>query len=259
MATMCGRSPRRSSASTRTSWPCRKCIARRGRRASAISSRSWSRAPASTATSPRATSSGGADTATRSSPAARSCRREVHPLPCIGEPRALLEATIRIDGATISFYATHLTTWGRLNSKIRAEQLQCLAREVRASRYPYILAGDFNTAPHSPEMEAFRRENAAQLAIEGDRSDVSALERADRLHLRRPRLAGPRLARLADRDLGPPAGDGRADVGAGYFSLALSLYPRQAHPSSGRRYPEERDARARRLPKPWPPWSWSPG
>jgi endonuclease/exonuclease/phosphatase family metal-dependent hydrolase len=91
-------------------------------------------------------------------------RTEVHPLPCVGEPRALLEATVRIDGATISVYATHLTTWGRLNSKIRAEQLQCLGREVRASRYPYILAGDFNTGPDTPEMEAFRRENVAQLA-----------------------------------------------------------------------------------------------
>jgi endonuclease/exonuclease/phosphatase family metal-dependent hydrolase len=91
-------------------------------------------------------------------------RAQMHPLPCIGEPRALLEATIRIDGATINLYATHLTTWGRLNSKIRGEQLRCLAREVHASRYPYILAGDFNTGPHSPEMEAFRRENVAQLA-----------------------------------------------------------------------------------------------
>ncbi len=89
---------------------------------------------------------------------------EAHPLPCIGEPRMLLEATIRIDGATISFYATHLTSWGRFNSKIRAEQLQCLAREVRASRHPYILAGDLNTDPDSPEMGAFLRENAAQLA-----------------------------------------------------------------------------------------------
>ncbi len=94
----------------------------------------------------------------------RLVRAEAHPLPCIGEPRALLEATIRIDGATVSFYVTHLTSWGRLNSKIRAEQLRCLAREVRTSRYPYILAGDFNTGPHSPEMEAFRRENAARLA-----------------------------------------------------------------------------------------------
>jgi endonuclease/exonuclease/phosphatase family metal-dependent hydrolase len=89
---------------------------------------------------------------------------EAHPLPCLGEPRALLEATVRIDGATISFYVTHLTAWGRLNSRIRAEQLRCLAREVRTSRYPYILAGDFNTGPHSPEMEAFRRENVARLA-----------------------------------------------------------------------------------------------
>jgi len=92
---------------------------------------------------------------------------EAHPLPCIGEPRALLEATIRLDGATINVYVTHLTTWGRLNSKIRAEQLHCLAREVRTSRYPYLLAGDFNTHPQAPEMEEFRRENAAQLATKG--------------------------------------------------------------------------------------------
>jgi endonuclease/exonuclease/phosphatase family metal-dependent hydrolase len=89
---------------------------------------------------------------------------EAHPLPCVGEPRALLEATIRINEATISFYVTHLTTWGRLNSRMRVEQLRCLARKVRSSRYPYILAGDFNTGPQSPEMEAFHRENVAQLA-----------------------------------------------------------------------------------------------
>lgn len=92
---------------------------------------------------------------------------EVHPLPCIGEPRSLLEATIRIDQATISVYVTHLTSWGRLNSAIRTEQLRCLAREVRTSRHPYILAGDFNADPDSPEMEAFRRENVAQLASQG--------------------------------------------------------------------------------------------
>ena len=91
----------------------------------------------------------------------------VHPLPCLGEPRALLETTIRIDGAMINFYATHLSSWGRLNSKIRAKQLRCLAREVRASRHPYILAGDFNAGPHSPEMEVFRRESDAQLASRG--------------------------------------------------------------------------------------------
>lgn len=91
-------------------------------------------------------------------------RAKVHPLPCIGEPRALLEATVRLDGGTISFYSTHLTSWGRLNSKSRAEQLRCLANKVRASPHPYILAGDFNAGPHSTEMEAFRRESSVQLA-----------------------------------------------------------------------------------------------
>ncbi|MES1240867.1 MAG: endonuclease/exonuclease/phosphatase family protein, partial [Acidobacteriota bacterium] len=76
-------------------------------------------------------------------------------------------ATIRIDRATIDVYVTHLTTWGRLNSKVRSEQLRCLAQEVRTSRHPYILAGDLNTGPDSPEMEEFRRGNAAQLATEG--------------------------------------------------------------------------------------------
>lgn len=89
---------------------------------------------------------------------------KLHPLPCLGEPRSLLEATIRIDGATTSFYSTHLTTWGPLNSRKRAEQLQCIAHLVRTSPHPYILAGDLNTGPNSPEMEAFRRENIAQLA-----------------------------------------------------------------------------------------------
>lgn len=94
----------------------------------------------------------------------RIVEAQAHPLPCIGEPRALLEATIRIDGATITVYATHLSSWGRVNAKMREEQLRCLAQKVRTSRYPYILAGDLNASPHSPEMEVFRRENVAQLA-----------------------------------------------------------------------------------------------
>lgn len=94
----------------------------------------------------------------------RIVEAKVHPLPCVGEPRTLLEATVRIDGATISVYSTHLTTWGPLNSKKRAEQLQCIAQLVRISPRPYILAGDLNTGPESPEMEAFRRKNVAQLA-----------------------------------------------------------------------------------------------
>ena len=36
----------------------------------------------------------------------------VHPLPSIGEPRSVIESVIRIDGATINVYVTHLTAWG---------------------------------------------------------------------------------------------------------------------------------------------------
>ena len=90
----------------------------------------------------------------------------IHPLPTIGEPRTVIESVIRIDGATISFYVTHLTTWGKINSKNRGEQLECLAKQVRTSRYPYILVGDFNAPPEAPEIQAFRKENAAQLCTE---------------------------------------------------------------------------------------------
>jgi len=91
---------------------------------------------------------------------------DMHELPSVGEPRAVIETVIRIDNVTISFYATHLATWASLNSRIRGEQLKCLARHVRTSRYPYILAGDLNAGPDAPEIQAFRKLNAAQLAGE---------------------------------------------------------------------------------------------
>jgi endonuclease/exonuclease/phosphatase family metal-dependent hydrolase len=91
---------------------------------------------------------------------------ELHPLPSIGEPRAVIESVIRIDGATISFYVTHLTTWAQLNARNRREQLECLAKHVRTSRYPYILAGDLNAGPETDEVKAFRKLNAAQLCGE---------------------------------------------------------------------------------------------
>jgi endonuclease/exonuclease/phosphatase family metal-dependent hydrolase len=86
-----------------------------------------------------------------------------HPLPSMGEPRTVIEALVKIDGAPLDVYVTHLTTWGSLNAKNRAEQLECLARHVRTSRHPYILLGDFNNIITSPEIVAFRRNDAAQL------------------------------------------------------------------------------------------------
>ena len=90
----------------------------------------------------------------------------LHELPSIGEPRSVIEAVVNIDGAVLNVYVTHLTTWGKLNRSNRREQLECLARHVRTSRYPYLLMGDFNAPPATPEMEAFRKENAAQICGE---------------------------------------------------------------------------------------------
>jgi len=88
---------------------------------------------------------------------------EVHPLPSVGEPRSVLESVIRIDGATLNVYVAHLTAWARFNSAQRGEQLECLAKHVRTSRYPYLLLGDFNAPPSSPEVARFEKEDAAQL------------------------------------------------------------------------------------------------
>ena len=90
----------------------------------------------------------------------------IHPLPSVGEPRSLIESVIRIDGATINLYVTHLTSWGRLKSASRDEELVCLAKHVRTSRYPYLLLGDFNAPPERPEMRKFRKLNAAQICGE---------------------------------------------------------------------------------------------
>src|SRR6202043_947835 len=90
----------------------------------------------------------------------------VHPLPSVGEPRSVIESVVRIDGATLNIYVTHLTAWGRLRSASRDEELQCLAKHGRGSRYPYLLLGDFNAPPERDEMRKFRKQNAAQICGE---------------------------------------------------------------------------------------------
>lgn len=91
---------------------------------------------------------------------------EVHPLPSVGEPRSVIESAIRIDGAVINVYVTHLTTWGHFKSKSRNEELVCLSKHVRTSLYPYLLLGDLNAPPASAEIRHFRELNAAQLCGE---------------------------------------------------------------------------------------------
>jgi endonuclease/exonuclease/phosphatase family metal-dependent hydrolase len=90
----------------------------------------------------------------------------VHPLPAVGEPRSVIESVVKIDGAILNVYVTHLTAWGKLKAASRDEELQCLAKHVRTSRYPYLLLGDFNAPPERSEIQKFRKMNAAQVCGE---------------------------------------------------------------------------------------------
>ena len=87
----------------------------------------------------------------------------VVPLPGRGEPRSLIESVLRIDGATINFYVTHLAAWDRMTASTRARQLTCLARYIQGSPYPFLLTADFNAAPAAPEVASFVRQDTAQL------------------------------------------------------------------------------------------------
>ncbi len=93
----------------------------------------------------------------------RIVSHDVYKLPGIGEPRSLLEATIDIGGGQIEFYVTHLAAWEQLNRGIRGDQLECLAHHVRASAHPFVLTGDINAPPESPEVASFLKKPFLQI------------------------------------------------------------------------------------------------
>ena len=92
-------------------------------------------------------------------------RASVHDLPGTGEPRSVFETVVRVNGGVIELYVTHLAAWGSINSGARDLQLQCLADHVRASAYPFILAGDINAAPDAAEVQKFLRLGIASEAL----------------------------------------------------------------------------------------------
>ena len=87
---------------------------------------------------------------------------EVHRLPGIGEPRTLLEAVLRVNGGTIAFFVAHTAAWGPIGTTARREQLGCIATHLRSSAYPFVLAGDLNASPGSPEMMSFLQNSPVQ-------------------------------------------------------------------------------------------------
>jgi endonuclease/exonuclease/phosphatase family metal-dependent hydrolase len=89
---------------------------------------------------------------------------DVKKLPGTGEPRTLLDTVIRINGGVIEFYVTHTAAWASAGRAARTEQLQCINAHVLASGHPYILTGDLNAPPDTPEMSKFLGSNALKFA-----------------------------------------------------------------------------------------------
>lgn len=71
----------------------------------------------------------------------------------VKECRALLMAEIEItEKDTIVFASTHLDY---SSSEARTAQIEVITENLKASRYPAIIGGDFNTVPDSPEIVTF--------------------------------------------------------------------------------------------------------
>lgn len=90
--------------------------------------------------------------------------KDVHDLPGTGEPRSLLESTVRINGGVIQFYVTHTTAWGSMNRATRDTQLKCLLAHLHTSSHPYILVGDLNAPPDAPEIRTFLANDGMRFA-----------------------------------------------------------------------------------------------
>jgi len=77
---------------------------------------------------------------------------EVHPLPGPGEPRSLLHSRIALAAGEIDFFVTHLAAWSRWGRAARRVQIQGLVERLRQQTRPFVLVGDLNAPPKSPEM-----------------------------------------------------------------------------------------------------------
>jgi endonuclease/exonuclease/phosphatase family metal-dependent hydrolase len=73
------------------------------------------------------------------------------------EPRGLLEATLRIGHRQVSFYSVHLSQGHLRGAAQRVRQADAVARVVRGSAYPVIIAGDLNSRPTDLPVRILRQ------------------------------------------------------------------------------------------------------
>lgn len=76
----------------------------------------------------------------------------VHPLPGSGEPRAVLQTDIELEGFEFTFFVTHLAAWGRLLRVARQRQIAELGDIIARGALPHVLVGDFNVPPAAEEI-----------------------------------------------------------------------------------------------------------
>jgi endonuclease/exonuclease/phosphatase family metal-dependent hydrolase len=69
------------------------------------------------------------------------------------EPRGLARISIDVGGRIVDVFNTHLTY---INS-VRPRQVEFIKNLVRPKRRPFVVIGDFNALPSSPEMASLRR------------------------------------------------------------------------------------------------------
>ena len=79
----------------------------------------------------------------------------IEALPGRGEPRSMFAATMDVDGVRLHAYVTHLAAWGRFGASKRLKQAEAVAQFATQSTLPFVLMGDFNSGPTSPELRVF--------------------------------------------------------------------------------------------------------
>lgn len=77
---------------------------------------------------------------------------EIHPLPGGSEPRTLLQARVAVRGVELDLFVTHFSAWGRLGRAARILQAAHLRERLETAAPPFVLVGDFNAPPETPEL-----------------------------------------------------------------------------------------------------------
>jgi endonuclease/exonuclease/phosphatase family metal-dependent hydrolase len=110
-----------------------------------------------------------------------------------GLKRTATVATVRLEDRSVRAYSVHLETPIHLSSKGRRAQAQAIVDDARASPYPVVVAGDFNTRDLSEPFE-----NAGYLWLTRNLRNTSFWWELDHIYARGLAPPGPATAGVAE-------------------------------------------------------------